>query len=173
MLDAPGNILTSVCIYSLFLVNIAVAGHLGDEKILAGVSISTAVINMTLFAVSFGINYGTELATAKAFKRQDLDLCVDYLNQGRFVNLIFAIPVAFTLLYCSEGIFRALGTEEAVAGYGHTYTTSMLLGCLISQMNVVSLRWLVQLGDVWGAAILSVLALTFHILACSVFTIDQ
>ena len=171
-MDAPGNILTSVCIYSLFLVNIVAAGHFNDEKILAGVSISTAVINMTLFALSFGINYGTELNTAKAFRRQDLDLCVDYLNQGRFVNLIFAIPVAFMLLYCSEGIFRALGAEAAVASHAQTYTTSMLLGCLVSQMNVVSLRWLVQLGNVWGAASLSVLALTFHVLAYSVFIVD-
>ena len=94
---APANILTSMSMYSIFLVNIIFAGQMEDQKILAGVAIATAVLNMTLFAISLGINFGIDTVTSAAYGAGDLQLCCTLLSRGRFINLLFTTPIAIFL----------------------------------------------------------------------------
>ena len=81
------------------LVSTIISGHLGDERMQAGLGISNSVCFICLLSVFYGLNRSLDTLHTTAFGAGDFKLCGVYLNRGRYVNTLFYIPLALLLYF--------------------------------------------------------------------------
>ena len=71
------------------------------------------LLNFLLFWPLVGMNGAVETLVAQAYGAGDLRICGVYLNRGRMINTVIAIPLII-LIYLSRTLLAELGTDARV-----------------------------------------------------------
>lgn len=84
------NIISNITIPLLGMVDIAIAGRLGEDSAIGAIAIGTTIFNMIYWACGF-LRMGTSGITAQAYGARDLHECTKILVRSLFVAVILAV----------------------------------------------------------------------------------
>ena len=100
------------------MINLVFLGHLNESNLLAGVGVGNMFMNMIGLSIVVGLNGALETLVAQAYGAKNLHLCGIYLNRGRFVLLMFFIPVT-VVLFQTHTIMLLIGQNEEVSMHAY------------------------------------------------------
>ncbi len=117
----------------LNLVDAAMVGSLGKEA-LAAIGIA-GFVNFLCAAFFIGMAMGVQSLVARNMGAGHENKSAYPLNGGLVLNLIFAVPATFVLIYFSEGIMALLLDDPAVSEKSSDYLMARLAGLLALGCN--------------------------------------
>lgn len=107
------NIVTNITVPLLGMVDMALMGHLGDEKYMGALALGTMIFNVLYWAFAF-LRMGTSGFTAQAYGRRDLSDATNLLGRSLLVAgaagvllIVLQIPiewVSLRLISSSQGV---------------------------------------------------------------------
>ena len=114
------NIVVNITVPLLGMVDLSIAGHIGDETYIGGIALGTMIFNIIYFNFSV-LRMGTSGYTAQAFGAGDMDEALRILVRG----LVIAFSSALLLLIIQKPIAWAAslfleGSEKALE-YAYAY----------------------------------------------------
>ena len=107
--------LTNTLDFFCSVVNVVLAGRMGNITFIAAVGLTDSITTMMITSVILGINSAQMTLTSQAFGYGDKRLCGVLLNRGRFILTLFIIPFAVVPLFFGERIILVLGQDPDVA----------------------------------------------------------
>ena len=111
------NIITNITVPLLGMVDLAIVGHLGDEKYIGAIAIGTAIFNLIYWNFGF-LRMGTSGFAAQAFGARNLEECMHVLVRALSVAVSVAILVLALQLFIGKiamGFMHAEGVMKRLA----------------------------------------------------------
>ncbi len=168
---AGPSILANITVPLVGIVDLAIAGHIGDAVSMGGIAIGTLLFDFLYWNMGF-LRMGTGGLTAQAFGRKDDEAAADTFARGSVTALGAALICLLIQSFYVEVALRVVGCSPAVAAIAREYffiriwavpATLWLFvfkGWFIGMQNTV----LAMIVDIW-VNIVNMLAgwwLTFH-----------
>ena len=95
------NIISNITVPLLGMVDLAIAGSLGDKSYIGAIAIATTIFNFVYWGFGF-LRMGTSGFTAQAYGARDLRECMKVMTRA----IIIAIVISLTLLVLQYPIFQ-------------------------------------------------------------------
>jgi hypothetical protein len=135
------NIIANISTPLVGLVDTAVVGHLPDETFLAGISMSTAIFNLTFFMFIF-LRMGTTGQAAQAYgARDDLELKALAIRA-----IVCGLAIGLALVVAQPAVrylgFLPLRGNAAVVAQAHLYFDVRIWGAPAALANYAVIGWL-------------------------------
>ena len=116
------NIITTLTVPLLGMVDLAIVGHMGSETYIGAIALGTMIFNMIYWNFGF-LRMGTSGFTAQAFGADDREEAVHILSRALFIGLsaallliVFQLPIRWLVFRCVEG---CPAVEAEAARYFH------------------------------------------------------
>lgn len=120
-------IATNITIPLLSMVDVAIAGHLGNESFIGAISVGSTLIN--LFYWNFGfLRMGTSGLTAQAFGAKNFPEAINTLLRSVFVSLLACIIIFLLKSIVQKVAFDYMNTSPEVEEAAILYLNICILG---------------------------------------------
>ena len=135
---AVQSVLSLACSMLQSIVATYYIGHLGNVKLLDGVTFGTSWLNVFGFSVTSGIASGVDTLISQGFGKKDYYYCGAILNKASVI-LFFACFPCIVLMLSSGTILRLIGVDGEVAMYSF-YVSAGLIPVLFANVPRVLLE---------------------------------
>ncbi|CDW81989.1 na+-driven multidrug efflux pump [Stylonychia lemnae] len=124
------------------VVNIYFCGYDVNPAILAGVGLGTTFMNVTYFAVCFGLNGVMQSLVAQANGAGNLRQSGIYVNRARLVLTLW-LPFAIFFSFFLGKTFEAIGIDQETSNVAQIYTTRQIPGLIAFMYFDIGRQYLV------------------------------
>uniref|UniRef100_A0A671TT65 Solute carrier family 47 member 3 n=1 Tax=Sparus aurata TaxID=8175 RepID=A0A671TT65_SPAAU len=152
--SGPKIMLSQILILGLSLISTVFCGHLGRTE-LAGVSLATAVINVTGISVGRGLAAACDTLVSQTFGSNNL-LGVGVVLQRAILILLLACFPCWAILINTEPILLAVKQEPAVARLAQLYVKIFMPALPAAFIYTLLTRYLQNQGIIWPQVITGV-----------------
>ncbi len=121
------NIISNITVPLLGLVDIAIVGHLGDERYIGAIAIGSMIFSIIYWNFGF-LRMGTSGFTAQAYGKRDLSECTNILVRASCVGLSIATLLLLLHIPIVNLIFHFLQAGELVKDYALSYFKIVIWG---------------------------------------------
>ncbi len=136
------TVLSNISVPLLGLCDTAVAGHMGNEKYLAGIAIGSVMVTTMYWLFSF-LRAGTSGLTATAFGADDREGMGDCLSR----SLLMAIVIGFVIMVLQVPMLgllqKAMGASDDVTALSGRYFSLCILGALPMMVLTALTGWFI------------------------------
>jgi len=157
-------IVANVTIPLLGLVDTAIAGHLGDERMIGAVAVGTMMFNLVYWNFGF-LRMGTSGLTAQAYGRGATLDQVAVLRQSCRIALLVSVAILLLQYPLQALTLWIIGPSAMVARLARTYFYITVWGAPPVLLMMSIKGWLLGMQDARGAMMVSVLVNVFNIVA--------
>lgn len=138
-------VFVSVFQYSLQVISLMFVGHL-DELLLAGVSLSTSLINATGFNVLIGLSSALDTFCGQSYGAQQYHMVGIHMQRAIVVTMLATIPMSFIWAYLGP-ILVVLHQDKTIATQAQLYarylipslSANALLRCIVKFLQTQSI----------------------------------
>ena len=113
------------------LVNMTAKGHLGSEKMTAGVGVGDSISTYIVQAFANGTGRALDTFATQAFGAGEMKLCGQLLNRGRVFQLAVSLPLVVLVIIFSEPLASIFSKDPDVIGYAVQYNLHQSFNCLL------------------------------------------
>lgn len=150
------NIVTNITVPILGMVDLAIAGRLGDEKYIGAAALGTAIFNLVYWNFAF-LRMGTSGFTAQAYGARDFKESVSVLMRGLGVAVVMGVllilfqsslaDISLSLLNASNDTGELARQYFFVRIWAAPFTLSMyvLTGWFIGMQNAKTPMWVAMI----------------------------
>ncbi|TXG73748.1 hypothetical protein EZV62_002327 [Acer yangbiense] len=153
-------ILTNVFYYSIPLVSVMFAGHLGHLQ-LAGATLANSWATVTGFAFMIGLSGALETLCGQGFGAKEYKMLGIYLQASCIISFLFSIVVSICWFY-TEPILILLQQEPDISKTAALYMRYLIPGLFAYGVIQNILRFLQTQSVVMPLVFLSVLPMALH-----------
>ncbi|KAI9083525.1 hypothetical protein K1719_034467 [Acacia pycnantha] len=154
-------ILTDVSYYSVSLVSVMFAGHLGVLQ-LAGATLANSWYSVTGVDVAIGLSGALETFCGQGFGSKEYEMLGIYLQSSCIISLIFSIVISI-IWYFTQPILILLHQSPDISSTASLYMKFLIPGLFALGILQNMLRFLQTQSVVWPLVVLSALPLMLHI----------
>ncbi|KAL5714073.1 hypothetical protein ACHQM5_016082 [Ranunculus cassubicifolius] len=154
-------IITGVSYYSVPLVSVMVAGHLGELE-LAGYALANSWTLVTGFALIIGLSGALETLCGQGYGADLYRMLGIYMQSSMIISVFFSVIISFIWFY-SEPILILLHQQPQVAKLAAVYIRYMIPGILAYAILQCILRFTQTQTVVMPLVVCSVVPLAIHI----------
>ncbi|KAF8405160.1 hypothetical protein HHK36_010059 [Tetracentron sinense] len=155
-------ILTEVTQFSIGFVTVAFVGHLGDVE-LAAVSIVQNVIEGFVFGIMLGMGSALETLCGQAVGAGQINMLGIYLQRSWIITGITALILTPFYIFASP-ILKLLHQSNNISELAGRYSIWVIPQLFAYALNFPIQKFFQSQSRVWVMAMISVVALPFHIL---------
>ncbi|XP_038548436.1 multidrug and toxin extrusion protein 1-like [Micropterus salmoides] len=160
-------ILAEFMVFAVSFVSTMFCGHLGRKE-LAGVTLATAVINVTGISVGSGLSAACDTLISQTFGSRNL-LRVGVILQRAILVLILACFPCWAILINTESILLAVRQDPEVARLSQMYVNIFMPALPATFMYSLETRYLQNQGIIWPEVITGFVVNLLNILINYIF----
>uniref|UniRef100_A0A0E0Q2F1 Protein DETOXIFICATION n=1 Tax=Oryza rufipogon TaxID=4529 RepID=A0A0E0Q2F1_ORYRU len=112
--------------YSLQVVSVMFAGHLGELS-LSGASVASSFANVTGFSVLLGMGSALDTFCGQSYGAKQYDMLGTHAQRAIFVLMLMGVPLAFVLAFAGQ-ILIALGQNPEISSEAGLYAVWLIPG---------------------------------------------
>ncbi|KAM3213153.1 hypothetical protein ACQJBY_065888 [Aegilops geniculata] len=150
--------------YSLQVVSVMFAGHLGELP-LSAASVASSFANVTGFSVLLGMGSALDTLCGQSYGAKQYDMLGTHAQRAIFVLMLSSVPLAFVLAFTGQ-ILTALGQNPEISYGAGTYARLLIPGLFAYGLLQCLTKFLQAQNIVHPLVICSGVTLIFHILLC-------
>lgn len=135
--------------------DIAVAGHLGNEKYIAGISIGTLIFNTIYWIFGFLRVSTTGFSAQSIIEKEKRKIAVTFFRP-LFIALIISIIFLLAQKYIFQSSMNFIAPEKEVAEAAGKYYNILIWGAPFVLVNYVLLGWLMGQGNIKASMIMQI-----------------
>ena len=149
-------------------INIYFIGGTDDAKLLAGVGMGNALINVFAFSVTQGLNGAIETFVSSSFGAGKYEECGIFLNRGKFICTVVLIPF-FIIFAVSDLLLIALGQDPTVSTIARNYCCILIPGIWAQTMFDTTQKFLNAQFQIAITIYVQLVTLIIHLILCYLF----
>lgn len=153
-------ILTNVSYFSITLVSVMFAGHLGELE-LAGSTLANSWATVTGFAFMTGLSGSLETLCGQGYGAKLYSLLGIYLQTSCIISFLFSVAISIFWIY-TEPILILVGQDPAISKAAALYMRYLIPGLFAYAFLQNSLRFLQTQSVVMPLVVCSVIPLALH-----------
>ncbi|XP_037469265.1 protein DETOXIFICATION 16-like isoform X2 [Triticum dicoccoides] len=150
--------------YSLQVVSVMFAGHLGELP-LSAASVASSFANVTGFSVLLGMGSALDTLCGQSYGAKQYDMLGTHAQRAIFVLMLSSVPLAFVLAFTGQ-ILTALGQNPEISYGAGTYARLLIPGLFAYGLLQCLTKFLQAQNIVHPLVVCSGVTLIFHILLC-------
>ncbi|CAL5040403.1 unnamed protein product [Urochloa decumbens] len=150
--------------YSLQVVSVMFAGHLGELS-LSGASVAASFANVTGFSVLLGMGSALDTFCGQSYGARQYDMLGTHTQRAIIVLLITGVPLAFVLAFTGQ-ILIALGQNPEISSEAGLYAQWLIPGLFAYGLLQCLTRFLQTQNVVQILVVCSGLTFLLHIMLC-------
>ncbi|XP_048539518.1 protein DETOXIFICATION 16-like [Triticum urartu] len=150
--------------YSLQVVSVMFAGHLGELP-LSAASVASSFANVTGFSVLLGMGSALDTLCGQSYGAKQYDMLGTHAQRAIFVLMLSSVPLAFVLAFAGQ-ILTALGQNPEISYGAGTYARLLIPGLFAYGLLQCLTKLLQAQNIVHPLVVCSGVTLIFHIVLC-------
>ncbi|XP_062229768.1 protein DETOXIFICATION 16-like isoform X2 [Phragmites australis] len=150
--------------YSLQVVSVMFAGHLGELS-LSAASVAASFANVTGFSVLLGMGSALDTFCGQSYGARQFDMLGKHTQRAILVLMLAGVPLAFVLAFTGQ-ILIALGQNPEISYEAGLYSRWLIPGLFAYGLLQCLTRFLQTQNIVHIMVVCSGLTLLLHILLC-------
>ncbi|KAK3131234.1 hypothetical protein QOZ80_6BG0503810 [Eleusine coracana subsp. coracana] len=150
--------------YSLQVVSVMFAGHLGELS-LSAASVAASFANVTGFSVMLGMGSALDTFCGQSYGARQFDMLGTHTQRAILVLMLTGVPLAFVLAFTGQ-ILIALGQNPEISSEAGLYARWLIPGLFAYGLLQCLTRFLQTQNVVRIMVVCSGLTLLLHILLC-------
>uniref|UniRef100_A0A0E0AE53 Protein DETOXIFICATION n=1 Tax=Oryza glumipatula TaxID=40148 RepID=A0A0E0AE53_9ORYZ len=150
--------------YSLQVVSVMFAGHLGELS-LSGASVASSFANVTGFSVLLGMGSALDTFCGQSYGAKQYDMLGTHAQRAIFVLMLMGVPLAFVLAFAGQ-ILIALGQNPEISSEAGLYAVWLIPGLFAYGLLQCLTKFLQTQNIVHPLVVCSGATLVIHILLC-------
>ncbi|VAI78830.1 unnamed protein product [Triticum turgidum subsp. durum] len=150
--------------YSLQVVSVMFAGHLGELP-LSAASVASSFANVTGFSVLLGMGSALDTLCGQSYGAKQYDMLGTHAQRAIFVLMLSSVPLAFVLAFTGQ-ILTALGQNPEISYGAGTYARLLIPGLFAYGLLQCLTKLLQAQNIVHPLVVCSGVTLIFHIVLC-------
>ncbi|KAG8095208.1 hypothetical protein GUJ93_ZPchr0012g18868 [Zizania palustris] len=150
--------------YSLQVVSVMFAGHLGELS-LSGASVASSFANVTGFSVLLGMGSALDTFCGQSYGAKQFDMLGTHAQRAVFVLMLMGVPLAVVLAFTGQ-ILIALGQNPEISSEAGLYALWLIPGLFAYGLLQCLTKFLQTQNIVQPLVVCSGVTLVLHILLC-------
>ncbi|KQK17472.1 hypothetical protein BRADI_1g34660v3 [Brachypodium distachyon] len=150
--------------YSLQVVSVMFAGHLGELS-LSAASVASSFANVTGFNVLMGMGSALDTLCGQSYGAKQYDMLGTHVQRAMFVLMLTSVPLAFALVFTGQ-ILLAAGQNPEISYEAGLYAQVLIPGLFAYGLLQCLTKFLQAQNIVHPLVVCSGVTLIFHILLC-------
>ncbi|KAM0913438.1 hypothetical protein ACQ4PT_012204 [Festuca glaucescens] len=150
--------------YSLQVVSVMFAGHLGELS-LSSASVASSFANVTGFSVLLGMGSALDTLCGQSYGAKQYDMLGTHAQRAIFVLMLASVPLAFVFAFTGQ-ILVALGQNPEISYEAGVYARLLIPGLFAYGLLQCLTKFLQAQNIVHPLVVCSGVTLIFHILLC-------
>uniref|UniRef100_A0A0D9WTY4 Protein DETOXIFICATION n=1 Tax=Leersia perrieri TaxID=77586 RepID=A0A0D9WTY4_9ORYZ len=150
--------------YSLQVVSVMFAGHLGELS-LSGASVASSFANVTGFSVLLGMGSALDTFCGQSYGAKQFGMLGTHTQRAIFVLMLMGVPLAFVLAFAGQ-ILISLGQNPEISTEAGLYALWLIPGIFAYGLLQCLTKFLQTQNIVHPLVVCSGVTLVLHILLC-------